>query len=285
MAKYDIAISFAGEQRAFADSIARRLDAAGYSVFYDRFAIADLWGADLPVKLSSIYADEARFCLVIVSKEYVEKAWPNLERQNAIARFMRDHKGYLLCVQVDDCELPGLPRTVGYLDLRVCDIDTVYNAILQKIGAPDHGDQESRFSETDRRYAKRILEACYTRAVFTRMDGEIDVNAMYHSIRVTIGKLQKIVPKIKDQSLQNDGLMIVNLLDQIDRTSLAHDPARNLWLSRAELESINELKREVVSILLHIRRSAVIAMQMLSELTSEYFFDVKAASAPPMRWW
>jgi hypothetical protein len=35
--KYDLAVSFAGEQRDIAESIASRLDASGYSVFYDEY--------------------------------------------------------------------------------------------------------------------------------------------------------------------------------------------------------------------------------------------------------
>jgi len=40
--KYDLAVSFAGEQRRLAEMFARRLDAAGYAVFYDEYQQADL---------------------------------------------------------------------------------------------------------------------------------------------------------------------------------------------------------------------------------------------------
>ena len=39
--EYDLAISFAGEQRGLADTLARRLDAAGYAIFYDEFKQAE----------------------------------------------------------------------------------------------------------------------------------------------------------------------------------------------------------------------------------------------------
>lgn len=42
MAKYDLAISFAGEDRALARGLAERLDAAGYSIFFDEFHHAEL---------------------------------------------------------------------------------------------------------------------------------------------------------------------------------------------------------------------------------------------------
>ncbi len=53
MAKYDLAISFAGEQRQLAEFFARRLDASGYSIFYDEYTQADC-GAAICLRLSEI---------------------------------------------------------------------------------------------------------------------------------------------------------------------------------------------------------------------------------------
>jgi hypothetical protein len=52
--KYDLAISFAGEQRALAARFATQLDASGYSIFYDEFHQAELWGNDLSVTVAWI---------------------------------------------------------------------------------------------------------------------------------------------------------------------------------------------------------------------------------------
>ena len=45
--QYDVAISFAGEQRAEAEAITEHLIASSIKVFYDRHEKADLWGKDL----------------------------------------------------------------------------------------------------------------------------------------------------------------------------------------------------------------------------------------------
>ena len=87
--KYDLAISFAGEQRNLAEIFARRLDASGYSIFYDEFQQAELWGRDLSVALGNVYSREARYCLIILSTDYVAKPWTNHERQNAISEFLQ----------------------------------------------------------------------------------------------------------------------------------------------------------------------------------------------------
>jgi hypothetical protein len=72
---YDVALSFAGENRTFVEQVAERLKAAGVSVFYDRFEKADLWGKNLIDHLAEIYGQRSRFVVMFVSKEYVEKAW------------------------------------------------------------------------------------------------------------------------------------------------------------------------------------------------------------------
>ena len=81
--RYDVALSFAGEQRVFVHQVAGALRDAGVAVFYDEFA--DLWGKDLPKELERVYRKDARYVVVFVSREYIDKAWPNLERQQALA--------------------------------------------------------------------------------------------------------------------------------------------------------------------------------------------------------
>jgi hypothetical protein len=63
MFDYDVAISFAGEQRTEAEAIADCLRKNGIKVFYDRYEQADLWGKDLYEHLSDVYQKKARFCL------------------------------------------------------------------------------------------------------------------------------------------------------------------------------------------------------------------------------
>lgn len=47
MFDYDVAISFAGEQRREAEAIAKCLTDSGVKVFYDKYEQANLWGKDL----------------------------------------------------------------------------------------------------------------------------------------------------------------------------------------------------------------------------------------------
>src|SRR5471030_1644181 len=104
--RYDLAISFAGEQRDLASHLARKLDASGYSIFYDEFRQAELWGRDLSLALSDVYGHQSRYCLVILSDEYIVKPWTNYERQTAISQFIFRRGDYVLCLKIDNIDLP-----------------------------------------------------------------------------------------------------------------------------------------------------------------------------------
>lgn len=135
--KYDVALSFAGENRDFAEAIATALQVANVKVFYDEFNPADLWGEDLSVKLREIYFTDSRYCIMILSDYYVDKMWPTLERKNAIERLIQEVDGaYILPVRLDGFSgnVPGLPNTIGYLSVKNHESKKVVDSFLRKIG-------------------------------------------------------------------------------------------------------------------------------------------------------
>lgn len=272
MPKYDLAISFAGEQRKLAESLARRLDASGYAVFYDEFEQAHLWGGDLSVVLGDVYEKQARHCLVIVSAEYVSKKWTNLERQNAISRFMQDRTDYILCLKTDETSLPGLPQVVGYVSLKELGESKVYNLLLQKLGPPNHDNRISHLSDSDQGLAADIIRACYRRAIFTQMDFEIDLERMNSSLGEVLRAVQPLTAQISDPALQNNALEIVNALDAIERI-VKRSGARwsNQWVNRRERHLFKEIdiqKMRIVDSLLEMRRAAQLPMQLPFTLES-----------------
>ncbi|MDE0187334.1 MAG: TIR domain-containing protein [Candidatus Poribacteria bacterium] len=131
--EYDVALSFAGKDRHQAERLAKLLDAEGYSVFYDEFERAQLWGKNLYQHLSSVYKDQAHYCVIFLSKHYARKLWPQHELQSAQARAFKESKEYILPVRLDDTEIPGLLETIGYLDLREVCIEQVYKALVEKL--------------------------------------------------------------------------------------------------------------------------------------------------------
>jgi hypothetical protein len=63
MFEYDVAISFAGEQREHAGAIAACLKAAHVTVFFDEYNEAALWGTNLVERLAGVYEHRARYSL------------------------------------------------------------------------------------------------------------------------------------------------------------------------------------------------------------------------------
>ena len=81
--EFDVALSFAGEDRAHAERLANLLQHTHVRVFYDEFVKATLWGKDLYQHLETIYKDQAKYCVVFVSEAYITKNWTKHELRQA----------------------------------------------------------------------------------------------------------------------------------------------------------------------------------------------------------
>jgi hypothetical protein len=130
---FDVALSYAGEDRSYVHDVANHLQANDVRVFYDEFYTAQLWGEDLYVYLDDVYRKRARFTVVFVSRSYVSKPWPSHERQSAQARALNELGPYLLPVRFDDSVLPGLRPTVSYLDASRIRADQLAQLIIDKL--------------------------------------------------------------------------------------------------------------------------------------------------------
>ncbi len=132
--EYDVALSFAGDDRNYVQQVADALRAAGVSVFYDKYEAAKLWGKDLYEHLDEVYRKKARFCVMFLSEAYARKAWPGHERESAQARAFEEHEEYILPARFDDTEIPGIRPTLGYVDLRELMPEQLAELVLEKLG-------------------------------------------------------------------------------------------------------------------------------------------------------
>ena len=115
MSKYEVALSFAGEQRLYVEVVARTLQSRGVSVFYDEFETVRLWGKHLAEELQSVYEGRASLAVMFISADYVEKMWPRHERRAILSRAVEERGEYVLPVRFDDSEVPGFSRSLDYL--------------------------------------------------------------------------------------------------------------------------------------------------------------------------
>ncbi|MDP9224865.1 MAG: TIR domain-containing protein [Actinomycetota bacterium] len=131
---YDVALSFAGEQRAYVDQVAAALRGKGVRPFYDKYERANLWGKDLYEHLDYVYQRAAGYCVVFASEDYANKTWTNHERKSAQARAIEENVEYILPARFDETEIPGIRKTIGYIDLRHTTPEELADLIVQKLG-------------------------------------------------------------------------------------------------------------------------------------------------------
>lgn len=131
--EYDIALSFAGENRDYVENVVQYLKERNVRFFYDKYEEADLWGKDLYVHLDKIYQKKAKYCVMFLSRYYAEKVWTNHERESAQARAFQEKEEYILPARFDDTEIPGIRPITGYVDLRTKTPEEFARLIIKKI--------------------------------------------------------------------------------------------------------------------------------------------------------
>jgi len=142
--EYDVALSFAGEDREYVEQVANILKEKNIKVFYDKYEEAELWGKDLYVHLDDIYRKKARFTVMFISKHYANKLWTNHERKSAQARAFKERGAYILPARFYDTDVDGILPTVGHISLK------------PKPGAPASPAPEDR-EKTPEEFCKVIL--------------------------------------------------------------------------------------------------------------------------------
>lgn len=131
--EFDVALSFAGEEREFVRSVADCLQKKGVSSFYDEYLEDHLWGKDLYQHLDDVYQNKADYCVIFISKNYAEKLWTTHELKSAQERAFKENREYILPIRFDDTTLPGLRSTVGYIDARKKNPEEICELIIKKI--------------------------------------------------------------------------------------------------------------------------------------------------------
>jgi hypothetical protein len=88
--EFDVALSFAGENREFVERVARHLQAASLRVLYDDDQRVEMWGKNLQEYLDEVYRQRSLCVVMFISQHYATKSWPTHERQSAMARAMEE---------------------------------------------------------------------------------------------------------------------------------------------------------------------------------------------------
>jgi len=132
---YDVAVSFAGDVRATVEEFVRALKDRGLTVFYDFDQQAQLWGKDLRVQLSEIYANEALYMVIFLSNHYPERDWSDFELSIGKAAANNRTNEYLLPLRLDNVDVVGIHSTIGYIDLHQVGVEKTAEILADKVNS------------------------------------------------------------------------------------------------------------------------------------------------------
>jgi len=140
--EFDVAVSFANENRPYVERVVRELKRLGVNAFYDADRGVDLWGKDLVAEFDGVYRHRSRAVVIFVSAQYARTMWTRHELRSALAGAIREPEVYVLPARFDDTDLPGLPDTVRYVDCRKTAPEELARMVRDKLDLRDTGPVE-----------------------------------------------------------------------------------------------------------------------------------------------
>ena len=112
--KYDVALSYASEQSAYACDLTNALKNLKVKTFFAEHEQERLFGKNLIEELEKVYLYETKFIIILASKDYVKKEYPEYERRIASFRQLKDER--LFIIKFDEVHLPGINPSIVYMD-------------------------------------------------------------------------------------------------------------------------------------------------------------------------
>ena len=132
---FDVALSFPGEIRPYAETVARQLlrMLGNNSVFYDNFYKAQLAMPNLDLTLQDIYRNRSRLVVCFLSKDYAGKKWCGIEFR-AIRGIINDKRDEMVMfIRFDDAPVDGVFAHDGYIDGNIHSAIEVASMINERV--------------------------------------------------------------------------------------------------------------------------------------------------------
>lgn len=129
--EFDVAISFAGENRELAKRFADKIEIFDVSVFYDELYESNLLGKALTKQFTRIFNDQSRFVLCLLDSNHKEKIWPTFERETFRPRLSEEA---IIPVYLDDTVFLGIPADIYGFDMKKSKTeDDIDNAVVKLV--------------------------------------------------------------------------------------------------------------------------------------------------------
>ncbi len=134
--KYQVGISFAGEDRERVEKVVNELEKLEVIYFYDRNE--NLLGKDLALYLEQVFFEHCEYAVIFISEYYKNKKWTRFELRAIKAREVenlseKEAKEYVIPVKLDDTKIPGILPITGYIDATTITPEKVAQNIYDKL--------------------------------------------------------------------------------------------------------------------------------------------------------
>jgi hypothetical protein len=113
--EWDVALSFAGENRELAAHIAHELEFLDVHVFFDKFYEGNYLGQAWGSKFKSIFGEQSDLVVCILDENHLRKIWPTFERDCFTPRVAG---GEVIPIFLDDTMFPGIPSDTVRIDFK-----------------------------------------------------------------------------------------------------------------------------------------------------------------------
>lgn len=144
--RYDLAFSFAGEDRRYVRLTKLACDARGLVVMYDEDLSTHWWGRDYIAEQRLIFGQRTRFVVPFISRHYFTKAIPRDEFRAAMWAGINRSGDYVLPVLLGDVSVPAeqLPPQIGYLRASEYPPERLAAKLAEKVAAAKAEDRPHR---------------------------------------------------------------------------------------------------------------------------------------------
>jgi len=156
---YDIAVSFAGEQREYVRQTVAACKVKGLRVFFDEDKTNEWWGKNFVQEQRRAYSSQTRFFVPFLSSDYLAKPIPMDECSSAMMTAVKHGDGYILPVIMGNADVPPelLHPHIGYLRSEAYSPDQLADELVAKVKSAE------RAGQTEANVGKVVADALRVR--------------------------------------------------------------------------------------------------------------------------
>lgn len=114
--EWDIAISFAGENRDLAKFIAEKLRELDVSVYFDEYYETNYLGKRLGEQFEAVFSKGARYVVCLLDKNHKDKIWPTFERDTFTHRVKENA---VIPIYLDNEKFVGISADLYGIEFKV----------------------------------------------------------------------------------------------------------------------------------------------------------------------